>query len=147
MSASWTARPASCTVEFVQTFDDVARLAAELPAVTEGEDPRRGSRTWQVAGKMFAWDRPFSKADLKRFGDAPRPTGPILGVRTAGQMEKEAILAAARPGFFTIEHFNGYNAYLIELDAVVPADLAEALADGWLAMAPPQVAEGHLGSQ
>jgi len=46
----------------VQTFDDVARLAAELPEVTEGEEKFRGSRAWLVAGK---------------------------------------------PGFFTIEHFNG----------------------------------------
>ena len=30
--------------EFVQTFDDVARLAAELPEVTEGEEKHRGRR-------------------------------------------------------------------------------------------------------
>lgn len=83
----------------MQTFDDVARLVAELPELTEGEERHRGHRAWQVAGK-----------------DA----------------------------FFTIAHFNGYNTYLVKLDQVTVQDLKEALVDGWLAMAPPQVAEGFL---
>jgi hypothetical protein len=128
----------------VQTFDDVARLAAELPEVTEGEEKFRGSRAWAVAGKMFAWERPFSKADRKRFGGQEPPPGPILAVRAADRAEKEAILAAGKAGFFTIEHFNNYNGYLIQLDAVAPGDLREALADGWLAMAPPKLAAGFL---
>ena len=74
------------------TMDDAATIALGLPEVTEGE--RYGHRTWSVAGKAFAWDRPFSKADIKRFGDEAPPDGPILAVRVEDLDEKEVTLAA-----------------------------------------------------
>lgn len=73
------------------TLDEVAQLALELPEVTKGE--RHGNRTWSVTGKGFAWERPLSKADLKRFGDTIPPDGPILAVRVEDLSEKEAVLA------------------------------------------------------
>jgi hypothetical protein len=116
-------------------LDEAARMILDLPGVTEGE--RHGNRTWYVGKKAFAWERPFSKADLRRFGDETPPDGPILAVTVEDLGEKEAVLAADLDGFFTIPHFDGYAAVLIQLKAVKKRALREALVDAWLAVTPP----------
>ncbi len=124
------------------TLNDVAVITSELPDVAEGD--RHGHRAWSVAGKVFAWERPFSKADIKRFGDTPVPGGPVLAVKVEDLGEKEAVLAAQPRAFFTIPHFDGYAAVLIQLTKVSTKALREAVVDGWLACAPPNLAEQYL---
>jgi hypothetical protein len=124
------------------TMDEVALVAVALPEAVEVA--RRGARTWSVAGKGFAWERPFSKADITRFGDATPPEGPILAVRVADLEDREAVLGAGAKGFFTIPHFDGYAAVLIVLRAASKNAVREAIVEGWLACATPVLGDQYL---
>ena len=109
------------------TIDDVDAFVGKLPGVTVGA--KWGNRTWMVNDKGFAWQRPLSKADLKRLGDEPPPAGEILAVRVESLDAKDALLAMGLPGFFTIEHFNGYAAVLIALRKARVNDVRAAIRD------------------
>ena len=54
------------------------------------------------------------------------------------------MLAANLKGFFTIPHFDGYSAVLIELRKATKKQLRDAIVDGWLACAPPKLAAEYL---
>ena len=53
------------------------------------------------------------------------------------------MLAAGIKGIFTIPHFDGYAAVLIELHKVGMRALKDAITDGWLARAPRDLVEQH----
>jgi hypothetical protein len=111
------------------TVDDAAKIALGLSNVSEGK--RWGNRTWFVAGKGFAWERPLGKADLRRLGDQPPPQGPLLAVRVANLEEKEVLMMDPPEGFFDIEHFRGYPAVLIQLDLVKRSVAKAAIEEAW----------------
>src|SRR4051794_39110008 len=135
-------------VPVVATLRDVEHIIDGLPDVTVGE--RHGRRTWFVGDakkpKAFAWERPFSKADVKRFGTDPVPEGAILAVSVADLDDKEAVLQAGTPGVFTIPHFDGYAAVLVQLRTVSKPALRALVVDAWLAVAPRAAADAFLAS-
>jgi hypothetical protein len=49
-----------------------------------------------------------------------------------------------KKGFFTIPHFDGYAAVLVQLRTAAKRPLREAIVDAWLACAPPRLADDYL---
>lgn len=133
--------------EWEAAFERMAAIAYTLPGTHEVT--KWGRPMWAVADKQFAWMRPLSKADLKRFAEAGEepPTGPLLAIRTDGLEEKEAILQEGTPGFFTIEHFKNYPGVLIALDEAEPGDVQIAIEDAWLAVAPKDLVTDFLNER
>ena len=80
------------------TWEDVARIALDLPETSEGLS--RGTRHWRVKDKGFVWERPLRKADLEALG-ADAPDGDILGARVADEGVKFALIADDPAVYFT----------------------------------------------
>jgi hypothetical protein len=109
----------------MSTEDDVRRIAADLPEVTER--PSHGTPAFYVAGTIFA-----------RLHDLPG----VLVCWRRGLEEREELLAADPDAFFTTDHYRGHPSVLVRLGRVPPDELAELLAEAWEARAPRRLREG-----
>ena len=70
----------------------------------------------------------------------------LLVIRTANADDKQALVDGDGP-FFTIDHFNGFNAVLVQqsrLGEVTHEELAEVIADAWVATAPKKLVKEFL---
>ncbi len=110
------------------TFDDVVRLCARLPEVTESTS--YGTPSLKVRGKSFCrlWGpRDRSKANV---GDAE-----VLVVFSELD-EKEFLLAESDGSVFTAPHYDGHGALLIRLENVEEGLLEALLLESYLLRAP-----------
>src|SRR4051794_5476247 len=112
-----------------------------MPEATERVS--RDMRQWCVKDKLFVWERPLRKTDLRALGDAA-PDGPILGARVEHLVAKEALLADDPDVFFTTPHFDGYPAVLVQLERIGLGDLEEVVVEAWLCRVPKRVARAYL---
>ncbi len=126
------------------TWDDVRRIAQALPETRE--EMRRGLMFWMVKDKLFVWERPLRKSDLRALGDAA-PEGPILGARVEHLVAKEALIADNPDVYFTIPHFDGYTAVLVLLEKIARDELEELVVEAWLARAPKRLAEAYVAAR
>jgi|SRR5215207_7030571 len=122
------------------SWDDVRRIALELPEVGEGTS--YGNPAWKVGKKTFAWERPLRAKEARELGEGA-PEGEILGVWVEDLGAKEALLADDSGHFFTTPHFDGYAAVLIELEKIGTAELREVIVEAWLAKAPVRLAREY----
>lgn len=113
------------------TFDDVKRLMADLPEVTESTS--YGTPSLKVKGKSFCrmWsEREHNRDDVH---DAE-----VLVV-FCDVDEKDALIDTAGGVLFSTPHYQGYGAMLIRLDDVTIDDLADYLEDSYRLKAPPKI--------
>lgn len=112
--------------------------------VTHG---RRGNPVYQVGGKSFVFFR------------TPRPDAvdPATGDRyddvivfwVPSELDKEALVGDPATPFFTTPHFDGHPSVLVRasrLGELGRAELAEVVADAWLAQASPRRARAWLAA-
>ena len=123
------------------TWDDVRRLALALPETAERL--AWGAPSWRVRDKMFAWERPLNRPDLKALGDRAPDDNP-LGVRVPDEGAKQALVADPSGVYFTIPHLDGFPAVLVRLDAIDLGELEELLIEAWLCRAPKRLARAYL---
>lgn len=123
------------------SWEDVSRIALSLPEASE--QPLRDLRAWRVRDKLFVWERPLRPSDLRALGDSA-PAGPILGARVEHLVAKEALIADDPDVFFTIPHFDGYSAVLVQLERIALEELEELIVEAWLARAPKRLARDYI---
>jgi hypothetical protein len=73
----------------------------------------------------------------------------LVVIRTANAEDKAALVESDGP-FFTIDHFRGYNAVLLQLSRIGELEvdeLREVLTDAWLAVAPKTLARRFLAGE
>ncbi|MGW3964602.1 MmcQ/YjbR family DNA-binding protein [Amycolatopsis sp. NPDC005003] len=101
------------------TWEDVVRLASELPEVE--------ASTWyrtpalKVAGKGFARLRTEAEGGL---------------VVMCGLDEKAALLDSGDAAFFTTPHYDGHGSIIVDLERVDVDQLRELLEEAWRLKAP-----------
>lgn len=131
------------------TPDDIDAICASLPETELGTS--WGDRpTWKVPrggkGKGFLLHR------------APHRTAvdPVTGemyddlvvIQTPTEAEKQALVDDPDLPFFTIDHFRGHPAVLVQQSRIGELDveeLREIVTDAWARMAPERLVREHLG--
>ncbi len=131
------------------TPDDVDDICAALPetelGTSWGDVP-----TWKVpAGPndrgFVLYRKPGRTAVDPATGE---PYDDLLVILTPTEAEKAALVDDDATPFFTIDHFRGYAAVLVQLSRLgelTRVELEEIVTDAWAARAPKRLVRAHLG--
>ena len=106
------------------------RLALSLPDA-EDASAEKGFAFRVRGGKGFAWTFQ-ERIEAKK---PRRPKLEVLAVRCDLET-KEMLIAAAPVRFFDDDHYRGYPAVLVRLDAIDPDELGDLLRAAWRLSAP-----------
>ena len=129
--------------------EDVDEICGGLPETELGTS--WGDRpTWKVPrgekGKGFVLYRAPHKSAVdpvtgEMYDD-------LVVIHTTTEVEKNALVADDSTPFFTIDHFNGYAAVLVQLSRLGEIgrdELVEVITDAWAAKAPKKLVREFFG--
>ncbi|WP_134768340.1 MmcQ/YjbR family DNA-binding protein [Nocardioides sp. 1609] len=131
------------------TPDDVDEICAALPdtelGTSWGDVP-----TWKVPsgpkGRGFVmYRRPHASAVDPETGEE---YDDLVVILTPTEAEKAALVDDDATPFFTIDHFDGHAAVLVQqsrLGELGRDELAEIITDAWAKRAPKRLVKEHLG--
>ena len=105
------------------------RLALALPEIEASPDEAR--LAFEVRGKGIAWSY-FARAHPRARRELVEG---VIAVRCLRET-KEMLIEAAPDRFFDDDHYRGYPAVLVRLEAIDEAELAGLLAQAWRILAP-----------
>jgi hypothetical protein len=74
----------------------------------------------------------------------------LLVIQVADEMTKRTLVQDPQSPFFTIDHFNGYNAVLVQesrLGELERDQLVEIIADAWATKAPPRLVREYFANR
>lgn len=127
------------------SVDDVRRVLADLPGVTEQENGW-GMLSWRTKAGQLAWVRTPRQSDIDQLAELGRtwPAGTTIAVRIASVDERPALIEEDPAVFFTIPHFRSWPSVLLVLDEVDPDRLEEILLDAWILRVPKKVSREWL---
>ena len=129
--------------------EDIDEICGGLPetelGISWGDRP-----TWKVPrgdkGKGFVLYRaPGPTAIDPATGE---PFDDLVVITTPTEVEKNALVADDATPFFTIDHFRGYAAVLVQqsrLGEIGRDELAEVITDAWAAKAPKKLVREFFG--
>ena len=129
--------------------EDVDEICAGLPetelGTSWGDVP-----TWKVPrgekGRGFVLYRPPGKTAVDPA--TGEPYDDLVVIITPTEVEKDALVADESTPFFTIDHFKGFAAVLVQqsrLGEISRKELAEIITDAWATRAPKKLVREHLG--
>lgn len=104
--------------------DDLRRIALAMDGVTTSA---RDAYAFDRDGRGMIWPFPERVHPKK----ARVPNYSMYCMRVADADDKEALLAGEPDVFFTTDHYNGYAAVIVRLDAVDEDRLREIVRMAW----------------
>ena len=124
------------------TLEDIRAIARELPGSLEGED--RFGFSVMVKGKtkgyIWSWAERVEPKRPKVINEA------VLVVMVPNLQAKEMILQSDPAVFFTEDHYNGYPAVHVRIEAISVEDLRPLVIEAWKSKAPPKVVKEFLNA-